>query len=227
MSQSPKQDFDPRTHLIEALCESPMDEDEVYPRVRTYDRLLDEVLEERRRASRSGNLCTALVGVVTAIGASFAYHRLTLITGVASLFAGVVLTGGLMAWLPEHPGQTTTRTASTVAPETTGSIRDFTSSAPRALAPGRTFSSSSLSLDNRIMIALATDISEARARATYEVMQARFPDVLTTREPVIEEVEADQAYRIEIGPFATVKDAFELCRALRREMSECVILKDQ
>lgn len=71
MSQSPKQDFDPRTHLIEALCESPMDEDEVYPRARTYDRLLDEVLEERRRASRSGNLCTALVGVVTAIGALF------------------------------------------------------------------------------------------------------------------------------------------------------------
>ena len=70
--------------------------------------------------------------------------------------------------------------------------------------------------------------SEADAQASYKSLQAQFPSVLGSRQPVIKKADLGDKgtyYRAQI-PFASQNEASEFCSSLKAAGGQCVVQKN-
>jgi hypothetical protein len=73
-------------------------------------------------------------------------------------------------------------------------------------------------LGGTYVVQIASQRSEEDARAAFEGLQARYPDVLGGRQVLIQRAELGGHgvyYRAQVGPFPTVEEATDLCNSLK------------
>ena len=71
--------------------------------------------------------------------------------------------------------------------------------------------------------------SEAEAQAAFRGLQAKFPNQLGGRQPVVHKVDLGAKgtyYRAMVGPFATANEAVELCTSLKSAGGQCLVQKN-
>ena len=71
--------------------------------------------------------------------------------------------------------------------------------------------------------------SEAEAQAAFRGLQAKFPNQLGGRQPVVHKVDLGAKgtyYRAMVGPFATANEAVELCTSLKAAGGQCLVQKN-
>jgi SPOR domain len=71
--------------------------------------------------------------------------------------------------------------------------------------------------------------SEAAAQAEFRAQQARFPDQLNGREPVIRRADLGEKgtfYRALVGPFASAEEAAQLCGSLKAAGGNCIVQRN-
>jgi SPOR domain len=68
--------------------------------------------------------------------------------------------------------------------------------------------------------------SEAEAQTEFRAQQARFPDQLNGREPIIRRADLGEKgtfYRALVGPFASAEEAAQLCSSLKAAGGNCIV----
>jgi len=76
------------------------------------------------------------------------------------------------------------------------------------------------------VVQLSSQQSEAEAQASFRALQAKYPNVLGSRQPLIRRADLGSKgvyYRAQIGPFATVEDANQLCSSLKAVGGQCIV----
>ncbi len=71
--------------------------------------------------------------------------------------------------------------------------------------------------------------SEAEAQSAYHALQAKFPDQLGEREPIIRRADLGAKgtyYRALVGPFASMEEAARVCSSLKAAGGNCLVQKD-
>jgi hypothetical protein len=70
--------------------------------------------------------------------------------------------------------------------------------------------------------------SEEDAQTAFRAMQAKYPDQLSGRQPVIrrKDLEKGVFYGVQVGPFASRDDAVQLCESLKSAGGACMIQKN-
>lgn len=79
------------------------------------------------------------------------------------------------------------------------------------------------------VVQLASQKTEADAQASFRAIQAKYPAVLGNRQPLIRRVElADRGtyYRAQVGPFASMEQANELCTTLKAAGGQCIVQRN-
>jgi SPOR domain len=101
--------------------------------------------------------------------------------------------------------------ATTVAP-------NATEPAPAASAAGGGYA-----------VQVSSQRSEAEAQASFRELQAKFPDQLGGRHPVVRRADLGDKgiyYRALVGPFASMQQAAEMCSSLKSAGGNCIVQKD-
>src|SRR5262249_25472878 len=78
-------------------------------------------------------------------------------------------------------------------------------------------------------VQVTSERSESGAQAAFRALQAKYPNQLRGREPMIRRADLGAAglyYRALGGPFASAEKAAKLCRGLKAAGGDCVILKN-
>jgi hypothetical protein len=128
----------------------------------------------------------------------------------------------LPAARPAAPGTTAPQPASTgpvaLAPSTTS---------PRAGEPTQT---ASVAPAGTHVVQLASQRSEAEAQASFRVLQAKYSNVLGSLQPIIQRVDLGGTrgthFRAQVGPFASVEQANELCTNLKAAGGQCFVRRN-
>jgi cell division septation protein DedD len=79
------------------------------------------------------------------------------------------------------------------------------------------------------VVQLSVQPSEARAQASFRLMQAKYPSGFSGRSPVIKRFDRGAKgsfYRVLVGPFASASDAGQFCSSLKAAGGECIIQKN-
>jgi hypothetical protein len=69
--------------------------------------------------------------------------------------------------------------------------------------------------------------TESRAQSAFRVLQAKYPNQLSGRQPIIRRADLGAAgiyYRALVGPFASAEKAAKLCSGLKAAGGDCIIL---
>ncbi len=78
-------------------------------------------------------------------------------------------------------------------------------------------------------VQVTSERSESSAQAAFRALQAKYPNQLSGRQPIIRRADLGAAgiyYRALIGPFASAEKAAKLCRRLRAAGGDCIIQKN-
>jgi cell division septation protein DedD len=78
-------------------------------------------------------------------------------------------------------------------------------------------------------VAVASERSAADADAVFRSLQAKFPNQLGAREPIVRRTELGPEgtyYRASIGPFASKKAASRVCGSLKAAGESCLVEKN-
>ena len=78
-------------------------------------------------------------------------------------------------------------------------------------------------------VAVASEHSAADAEAVFRSLQAKFPDQLGGREPIVHRTDLGPEgiyYRASIGPFASMKAAARVCSSLKAAGESCLVEKN-
>jgi hypothetical protein len=77
-------------------------------------------------------------------------------------------------------------------------------------------------------VQIAAQKSEEDAQVTFRTMQAKYPEQLGGRQPVIRRKDLDKGtfYGVQVGPFASREDAVQLCESLKSAGGTCMIQKN-
>ncbi|HKS86038.1 MAG TPA: SPOR domain-containing protein, partial [Pseudolabrys sp.] len=78
-------------------------------------------------------------------------------------------------------------------------------------------------------VQVSSQRSEAEAQAAFRGLQAKFPNQLGGRQPVIHKVDLGAKgtyYRAMVGPFASSNEAVELCTSLKAAGGQCLIQRN-
>ena len=73
---------------------------------------------------------------------------------------------------------------------------------------------------------LSSQKSESEAQASFRSLQAKFPNELGGRQPIIRRVDLGSKgvfYRTMIGPFASAHDASQFCASYKAAGGQCVV----
>ena len=76
------------------------------------------------------------------------------------------------------------------------------------------------------MVQLSSQKTEAEAAASFRSLQAKFPDQLSDRSPIIRRVDLGSKgvfYRTMVGPFATGQEASQFCATYKAAGGQCVV----
>jgi hypothetical protein len=79
------------------------------------------------------------------------------------------------------------------------------------------------------MVQLAAQRSEEEAQAAFRALQAQYPTVLGSRQPVIRRADLGDKgtfYRAQVGPFATPELANQFCGNLKVAGGQCIVQKN-
>jgi len=103
---------------------------------------------------------------------------------------------------------------------------------PRASAPTKTAAIAApvpASSGGGYAVQVSSQRSEAEAEAAFRSMQAKFPNQLGGRQPMIHRVDLGAKgiyFRAMVGPFATGSEASQLCSSLKSAGGQCIIQKN-
>ena len=78
-------------------------------------------------------------------------------------------------------------------------------------------------------VQVSSQRSEAEAQAAFKSLQAKYPDQLGGRQPLIRQVDLGTKgtyYRAMVGPFANPSEAGELCSSLKTAGGQCLIQRN-
>jgi hypothetical protein len=81
-------------------------------------------------------------------------------------------------------------------------------------------------LPEAYVVQVASQRTEAEARASYRALQARYPSVLGSRRATITRADLGDKglfYRAEVGPFVTAEEAGEMCKSLKAAGGQCLV----
>jgi SPOR domain len=102
-----------------------------------------------------------------------------------------------------------------------------TSSPSRARMPAGTGTTAEASSGGGYEVAVASERSAADADAVFRSMQAKFPNQLGGREPIVRRtVLGPEGYRASIGPFVSMKAAARVCSSLKAAGESCLVEKN-
>lgn len=79
------------------------------------------------------------------------------------------------------------------------------------------------------MVQLTSQKTENEAQASYRALQAKYPNVLGSRQPVIKRADLGEKgvyYRAQIGPFASADQANEFCGTLKSAGGQCIVQRN-
>ena len=79
------------------------------------------------------------------------------------------------------------------------------------------------------VVQVSAQKTEDEARASYQVLQQKYPSVLGGRDPIIRRAELGQSgtwYRVHVGPFATSEQATALCNSLKDTGGQCIVQRE-
>ena len=78
-------------------------------------------------------------------------------------------------------------------------------------------------------VLVTSERSESKAQAAFRALQAKFPNQLTGRQPIIRRTDLGAKgtyYRALIGPFASAEKAAELCSGLKAAGGNCIVQRN-
>jgi hypothetical protein len=78
-------------------------------------------------------------------------------------------------------------------------------------------------------VQVASERSESGAQAAFRALQAKYPNQLSGRQPIIRRADLGAAgiyYRTLVGPFASAEKAAKMCRGLKAAGGDCIIQKN-
>lgn len=78
-------------------------------------------------------------------------------------------------------------------------------------------------------VQVSSQRSEAEAQAAFRSLQAKYPNQLGGRQPLIHRVDLGAKgtyYRTMVGPFANASEAGELCSSLKAAGGQCLIQRN-
>jgi hypothetical protein len=131
----------------------------------------------------------------------------------------------------------------TQAPATTRAAPSPPPPAPRAAAPAangtspisldpqpseapKTRTAATTSTSGGYVVQLSSQKSEAEAQASFKSLQAKFPNELGDREPLIRRADLGSKgvfYRTMVGPFASAQEASQFCASYKAAGGQCVV----
>ena len=79
------------------------------------------------------------------------------------------------------------------------------------------------------VVQVSAQKTEDEARASYQVLQQKYPCVLGGHEPIIRRAELGQSgtwYRVHVGSFATSEQATAFCNNLKDAGGQCIVQKN-
>jgi hypothetical protein len=79
------------------------------------------------------------------------------------------------------------------------------------------------------LVQLSSQRSESEARASFRVLQAKFPNQLRNRSPVVRRADLGNKgvyYRALVGPFGSSDEAGRFCTNLRSAGGQCIIQRN-
>jgi cell division septation protein DedD len=127
---------------------------------------------------------------------------------------------------PNDPnGQLIDVTSSTRAPDA-AAMRD----SPRSLDPRQLDTApSALPTTGGYVVQVSTQRSEARAQASFRLMQEKYPSGFSGRSAIIKRSDLGAKgvfYRTLVGPFASAGDARQFCSSLKAAGGDCIVQKN-
>jgi hypothetical protein len=135
------------------------------------------------------------------------------------------------AQAPARPGMPPTalaanpqKTAPTARPSAGNTPMNLGSQTQTASIPPR-----APAAEGGYVVQVASQRSEADAQASYRSLQAKYPAVLGPRQAIIRRAELGDRgtfYRAQVGPFASIEQANELCTSLKTAGGQCVVQKN-
>jgi hypothetical protein len=93
-----------------------------------------------------------------------------------------------------------------------------TASVPPAAASGGAYT-----------VQISSQRSEAEAQSAFRSLQAKFPNLLSGRQPIIRRADLGDRgvyYRAQVGPFASSDQAGEFCASLKAAGGQCVVQRN-
>jgi SPOR domain len=97
--------------------------------------------------------------------------------------------------------------------------------APAAPAP----SAASSGASGGFMVQVSSQKSEGDAQASYKALQAKFPSVLGSRDPIINRADLGEKgvmYQARVGPFGSRDEALQFCVGLKSAGGQCFVPKN-
>lgn len=79
------------------------------------------------------------------------------------------------------------------------------------------------------VVQVTSQKSESEAEASYRALQARYPAVLGSRQPIIRRADLGSRgvfYRAQVGPFTSSEQANEFCSSLRNAGGQCIVQRN-
>ena len=79
------------------------------------------------------------------------------------------------------------------------------------------------------VVQVSAQKTEDEARASYQVLQQKYPSVLGGRDPIVRRAELGQSgtwYRVHVGSFATSEQATTFCNTLKDAGGQCIVQKN-
>ena len=79
------------------------------------------------------------------------------------------------------------------------------------------------------VVQVSAQKTEDEARASYQVLQQKYPRVLGGRKPIVRRAELGQDgtwYRVHVGAFATSEQATTFCNTLKGAGGQCIVQKN-
>jgi cell division septation protein DedD len=79
------------------------------------------------------------------------------------------------------------------------------------------------------VVQVSSQRSEADAQASYKALQQKYTSVLSGHDPIIRRADLGDKgtfYRAQVGPFATMDEATQLCNSLKSAGGQCIIQRN-
>jgi SPOR domain len=100
---------------------------------------------------------------------------------------------------------------------------------PAQPAPYRTAALPGGAEAGNYVVQISSQRSETEAQASFRALQAKYPNVLGSRQPLIRRADLGSKgvyYRAQVGPFATADDANQLCGNLKAAGGQCIVQRN-